>query len=83
VLYRGLETWAVQSGARWLRLGVVLGNGRAERFWERLGYIETRTRTGIPTGRLTNAVRVMVKCLDGRSLEEYLSLVERDRPDSQ
>ncbi len=36
-LYDSLEAWARQSGARWLRLGVVIGNARAERFWASLG----------------------------------------------
>jgi GNAT superfamily N-acetyltransferase len=81
VLYRGVEDWARANGARWLRLGVVQGNGRAERFWERLGYVETRTRTGVEMGRLTNTLRVMVKPLAGGMLEPYLQLVPRDRPE--
>jgi hypothetical protein len=80
VLYRGLESWAASNGASWLRLGVVHGNVRAERFWERLGFIQTRTRA-VPMGRLTNTVRVMVKPLAGGTLEHYLSLVQRDRPE--
>ena len=80
-LYRGLETWAASNGATWLRLGVVKGNARAERFWEALGYIETRTRVGVETGKLTNTLRVMVKPLAGGSIEQYLSLVQRDRPE--
>ena len=50
VLYRGVEDWVRAKGAYWLRLGVVQGNVRAERFWEALGYVETRTRTGIEMG---------------------------------
>jgi GNAT superfamily N-acetyltransferase len=80
-IYHGLETWAAANGAQWLRLGVVQGNARAERFWESLGYIETRTRDGVAMGKLTNTIRVMVKPLAGSSLEQYLSLIERDRPD--
>jgi len=80
-LYRGLEAWAVTNGARWLRLGVVDGNQRAERFWERLGYRQARIREGVAMGKLTNTVRVMIKALTDRSLEEYLAVVERDRPD--
>ncbi len=82
-IYRGLETWAIENGAHWLRLGVVQGNARAERFWESLGYIETRTRDGVAMGKLTNTIRVMVKPLGGGSLEQYLSLIERDRPDKK
>jgi len=77
-LYRGLEAWARSNGAAWLRLGVVQGNARAERFWERLGFIETRTRL-VDMGQRTNTVRVMIKPLAGGTLEQYLSLVERDR----
>ena len=81
LLYRSLESWAVSNGAHWLRLGVVKGNVRAERFWERLGYIETRTRTAVKMGRRTNTLRVMVKSVAGQPVEQYLSLVERDRPE--
>jgi GNAT superfamily N-acetyltransferase len=78
-LYREIETWAASNGASWLRLGVVQGNGRAERFWESLGYIEARTRPGVTMGKLTNTLRVMFKPLSGGTLEQYLSLVPRDR----
>ena len=76
-----LEAWMRASGARWLRLGVVAGNARAERFWEKLGYVETRRRTGVQMGRKTNELRVMVKPLAGGTIEEYLALVPRDRPE--
>ena len=82
-LYRGLETWAAANGANWLRLGVVQGNVRAERFWEALGFVQTRTRSGVEMGKLTNTLRVMVKPLASGTLERYLSLVERDRPELQ
>ena len=81
VLYRSLEAWAAGNGARWFRLGVVRGNARAERFWERQGFVETRLRAGVSMGRLTQTLRVMFKSLAGGSLEQYLSLIERDRPD--
>ena len=80
-LYRGLETWAASNGANWLRLGVVQGNLRAERFWEALGFVQTRTRSGVEMGKLTNTLRVMVKPLASGTLEQYLALVERDRPE--
>jgi GNAT superfamily N-acetyltransferase len=79
-LYGELEAWAASNGAKWLRLGVVQGNSRAERFWEALGYIEVRTRHGVEMGKLTNTLRVMFKPLSGGTLEQYLSLVQRDRP---
>ncbi|MEQ1686203.1 MAG: GNAT family N-acetyltransferase [Burkholderiaceae bacterium] len=80
-LYRGLEAWVVAHGAQWLRLGVVQGNARAERFWESMGFVETRTRAGIEMGRRTNTLRVMFKPLASGTLEDYLALVERDRPE--
>jgi GNAT superfamily N-acetyltransferase len=81
VLHRGLETWALANHATWLRLGVVQGNARAERFWHSLGYVQVLMREGIPMGKLTNAIRVMVKPIGGDTIERYLSLVPRDRPD--
>ena len=80
-IYRGLETWVIESGAHWLRLGVVEGNTRAERFWKTLGYRQTRTRDGVAMSKLMNTISVMVKPLAGGSLEQYLSLIERDRPE--
>jgi GNAT superfamily N-acetyltransferase len=80
-IYQGLESWARRNGARWLRLGVVHGNARAERFWERQGFVETRLRRGVTMGKRTNTLRVMVKPLAGGSISEYLALVERDRPE--
>ena len=82
-IYRGLEAWAGANGASWLRLGVVQGNVRAERFWERLGYVQVRIRSDVKMGRLTNTIRVMIKPFSGGTLEQYLSLVERDRPEAQ
>lgn len=82
VLYDGLESWMIERGAQWSRLGVVIGNGRAERFWETAGYIEVRRREGLVMGQRVNAIRVMVKPLGEGSIEEYLAKVSRDRPDS-
>ena len=79
-IHRELERWMVERGASWVRLGVVAGNARAERFWERSGYVETRRRGPMVMGRKTNVLRVMVKPLAGGSVDEYLALVERDRP---
>ncbi len=81
LLYRGLETWAREQGAQWMRLGVVQGNARAERFWEALGYCPPRTRDGVVMGKRVNTIRVMFKPLAGGTLEQYLSLVARDRPE--
>lgn len=82
-IYRGLEAWAGANGASWLRLGVVQGNVKAERFWERFGFAQVRTRSSVKMGRLTNTIRVMIKPLRGGTLEQYLSIVERDRPEAQ
>ena len=81
VLHDGLARWAIANGTRWLRLGVVGGNARAERFWLKLGYVDLRLRTGIPMGRRVNDVRVMVKPLTNDKLDDYLALVPRDRPE--
>ena len=82
-LYDGLEAWAAANGATWLRLGVVKGNARAERFWERQGFIQVRLWHDVKMGRLTNTLRTMVKPLTGESIEIYLSRVERDRPEAE
>ena len=79
-MYRQLEEWMVERGAHWIRLGVVAGNTRAERFWERSGYLQVRERGPLEMGRRTNMLRVMVKPLDGRTIAPYLALVARDRP---
>ena len=80
-MYRELEEWTVGRGAHWIRLGVVVGNTRAERFWERSGYRQVRERGPLEMGRRTNRLRVMVKPLAGREVAPYLALVARDRPD--
>jgi len=83
---RGLEGWVRGQGARWLRLGVVQGNARAERFWLSQGYTETRVREGVDTGGRVNTVRVMVKPLAAAGagwLDDYLARVPRDRRGSE
>ena len=79
-LYRRLERWMVEQGARWLRLGVVQGSVKAERFWLRCGYVQVRERGPVAMGRKSNLLRVMAKPLAGGTIAEYLALVERDRP---
>ncbi len=81
-LYSSIESWAKANGACWLRLGVVQGNIRAERFWSSRGFVETRKRHGYQIGRQANTLRVMFKPLADGTLEEYLSLVPRDRPET-
>ncbi len=76
-----VESWIRANGAEWIRLGVVEGNRRAERFWEKAGYIEARKRPGVEMGSRVNTLRVMVKPLAGGSREEYWARVARDRPE--
>ena len=78
-----LEAWMRGEGAEWIRLGVVIGNARAERFWKRAGYVETRVRHGVDTGGRLNDIRAMVKPLCDGTIDQYLSLVARDRPESE
>jgi GNAT superfamily N-acetyltransferase len=80
-IYNSLQDWAGAHGAAWLRLGVVQGNARGERFWESVGYVQTRLRNGVPFGDQIRTLRVMVKPLRGGTANEYLALVARDRPD--
>jgi GNAT superfamily N-acetyltransferase len=82
-LYQGLEHWARDGGAHWLRLGVVEGNTRAEKFWAKQGYSEVRKRLGVQISQQTNTVRVLVKPLVDRNIAEYLQLVSRDHPESE
>lgn len=79
-VYRPLESWIGGNGARWIRLAVVVGNAKPERFWPKLGYVEVCQRTGVEMGQRVNALRVMVKPLAGGEVPEYLALVARDRP---
>ncbi len=58
----------------------MVGNTRAERFWERSGYVEVRRRGPLQMERRLNLLRVMVKPLAGRAIEPYLALITRDRP---
>lgn len=82
-LHRDLEAWAVTQGAEWLRLTVVLGNTKAERFWPKLGYVTVRIREGIRMGRQVNRVAIQVKALAGGQVDDYLRRVARDRADAQ
>lgn len=81
-VHHALLAWARARGAQWMRLSVVVGNARAERFWARHGYAEVRRRLGIDTGGRLNDARVMVKALGDRGLDAYLARVPRDHPDS-
>jgi GNAT superfamily N-acetyltransferase len=79
LLYERLEKWARNEGASWLRLDAVVGNLKAERFWEKAGYRDVQ-RLPVQLGSMTHTVRVMVKPLRGSDIDEYLREVPRDRP---
>jgi GNAT superfamily N-acetyltransferase len=80
-LYKQLEGWALLQRAQWMRLGVVKGNERAERFWASSGFIQVRERTSVEMGKLVNTLRVLAKPLAAATLPEYFALVSRDRPE--
>lgn len=82
-VHAALEDFMRAGGARWARLGVVAGNARAERFWQRLGYRELRRREGVDTGGRVNTLRVLLKPLrPDAGIDDYLARVPRDRPDA-
>ena len=80
-LYAGLERWAIDGGAAWMRLGVVEGNARAERFWASQHFLPVRERPGIAMGRRVVTVRNLIKPLANGSLPDYFALAPRDRPE--
>jgi GNAT superfamily N-acetyltransferase len=82
-LHAGLEAWAGSQGARWLRLGVVVGNVAGERFWSKCGYTEVRTRPMNDASGQTRTVRVLVKPLVPETVAQYLAQVPRDQPGSE
>lgn len=82
-VYAALESWVRAQGAKWLRLGVVEGNPRAQRFWSRQGFQAVRSREGVDTGGCLNTVHVLVKPMAADAdLAAYLDLMPRDRPGS-
>jgi GNAT superfamily N-acetyltransferase len=81
-VYAALEDWVRRGGARYLRLGVVVGNERGERFWRRQGFVRISQKEGIDTGGRLNTVQRMLKPLADDSIEAYLQAVPRDRPGS-
>jgi GNAT superfamily N-acetyltransferase len=83
LIHGDIERWAQQNGAQWMRLVVVQGNVKAERFWAKIGYQETRTLEGIPMGKRINTLRMMVRPLGDRTLQEHLQRVPRDRPEAK
>jgi GNAT superfamily N-acetyltransferase len=81
-IYEGLESWLRAAGAKWVRLGVIEGNARAERFWERNGYLEARRRLNVQMKERSQTLRVMIKPVAQAGLATYFELVARDRPES-
>ena len=81
--YAAMEAWVRGQGAQWLRLGVVEGNLRAQRFRSREGFQAVRSREGIDTGGRLNTVHVLVQPrTDQTDLARYLELTPCDRPGS-
>lgn len=80
--YDEMEAWVRSLGAQWLRLGVVLANTRARRFWQRQGFSDLRRRDGVDTGGHLNDLFTCCKPLAGGSIDDYLALVPRDAPGS-
>jgi len=81
-MYLALEAWMCQRGAAWVRLGVVMGNAKPEKFWVKQGYRQVRERRDVAMGNRTHTLRVMVKPLSGGAVAQYLAMVQRDRPDA-
>ena len=79
-VYCAYEAWAIQRGARWLRLGVVECNARASAFWRRHGYEEVKRVEGYVLGTRAHTLITMVKPIPPNALEDYLTAVPRDRP---
>jgi GNAT superfamily N-acetyltransferase len=79
-LYGALETWMRERGAAWARLGVVVGNTAAERFWKKMGYTEVKLRKAVEMKERIFDMRVMAKPLAGGTIAEYRSIMPRDDP---
>ena len=79
-LYLAMERWSEAAGARWIRLGVVVGNGVAERFWKRHNFSQLSVRQGVLIEGKLNDLRVMAKPLGENQLSDYRALVLRDQP---
>ncbi len=80
--FEALEAWVRDQGAQWLRLGVVMANARARRFWQRQHFQDLRLRLGVDTGGRMNDIITCCKPLAGGSIDDYLTLVPRDAPGS-
>ena len=79
-MYQALEDWLLAQGMHSLRLGVIQGNTRAQLFWQRNGFQLVRERGPVQLGQRSQMLDVMVKPLGELSINDYLYLVQRDRP---
>jgi RimJ/RimL family protein N-acetyltransferase len=79
-IYQALEQWLRAQGMHSLRLGVIQGNKRAQLFWQRNGFQLVRERGPLQLGQRSHMLDVMVKPLSKLSINDYLYLVQRDRP---
>lgn len=79
-LLQDLEGWMASEGAGWIRLAVVIGNTRGERFWARQGYVEVRKALAVPFEFHTSDIRILVKPLGEATIAQHLERVARDRP---
>lgn len=74
-----------RRGARWIRLGVIDGYALAQFFWAARGYVLCRKRHNVvlqaATGH-TVTLCTLVRLPREEGLPEYLSHVQRDRPES-
>lgn len=80
-VYTALERWAQSMGARWLRLVYACSNPMAEAFWRRQGFQPLRLHRNVDTGGRHNDLQVACKALGLETIDNYLSLVARDRPE--
>ena len=81
-VYNGLEQWLISRGTKVMRLGVLDGNARGMAFWNRLGYLPTRTRIATALTCKQQLTYVMYKPLLPTTLKQYRDLVPRDHPDA-
>jgi len=79
-IYEAFESWVRDNGGDWIRLAVVVGNAKAERFWQKMGFTEVRRHDDVEMGDRVNTLSVMVKSLHDGAVTDYLALVPRDRP---
>ncbi len=81
MVYSQLEKWIALNSTNWIRLGIIVNNHKAERFWKKCGYVEVRQRKAVKFGSLIHDLRVMIKALKPYTIDEYKQCVVYDRPD--